>query len=186
MRVAILDGDTGNGALSLYVGKLVETLHASGHDVKTFALRDLDIGYCTGCWSCWWATPGECIRKDDAAVISAAVVGSDFTLFASPIIMGFVSTVLKKTHDRLVPLILPYVKLIRGGSRHWKRYPKLPKFGLLLERGDADDEDVTNTIEMETALARDFQARMVFARLTTQPVKELADEIIGLERVAAR
>ncbi len=186
MRVAILDGDTSKGALARYVNELADALRAGGHDVKLFALRDLDIGYCTGCWTCWWKTPGECVRKDDAAMISAAIVGSDFTLFASPIVMGFVSTVLKRAHDRLVPLIHPYIKLIRGESRHWKRYENLSKFGLVLERGDADDEDVTNTIEMEAAFARDLRTPMVFARLTTQPVKELANEIDGIERVAAR
>ena len=113
MRVAILDGDTGNSALSRYVGELAEVLRASGHDVKLFALRDLDIGYCTGCWSCWWATPGECARKDNVVAISEGVVGSDLTLFASPMVMGFVSAVLKKTQDKLVPLVHPYVKLIR-------------------------------------------------------------------------
>jgi multimeric flavodoxin WrbA len=186
MRVAILDGDTEAGPLSEYVGELARLLTSRGHDVKLFALRDLDIGYCTGCWSCWWATPGECAYRDDSAAVCAAVVNSDLTIFASPIVMGFVSAVLKKTQDKLVPLIHPYVTLIRGGSRHRKRYRRLPTLGLLLERGDADDEDVRNTVEMEAALARDFRARMAFARLTTRPVGEIADEIDGLQRVAAR
>jgi multimeric flavodoxin WrbA len=186
MRVAILDGDTETGPLSRYVGELAEALRARGHDVKVFALRDLDIGYCTGCWSCWWATPGECVRRDDSAAVCAGVANSDFALYASPMVMGFVSTVLKKMQDKLIPLIHPYITLIRGESRHWKRYRKLPTLALLLERGDADDEDIRNTIEMEAALARDTRVRMAFARMTTKPVEELADEIDGLQRVAAR
>ena len=100
--------------------------------------------------------------------------------------MGFVSAVLKKTQDKMIPLVHPYITLIRGESRHWKRYRRVPTLGLVLERGDADDEDVRNTIEMEAALARDFRARMAFARTTARPVEELADEIDRLQRVAAR
>ena len=100
--------------------------------------------------------------------------------------MGFVSAVLKKTQDKLIPLVHPYIKPVRGESRHRKRYGRLPTLGILLERGDSDDEDVANTIEMQSFMARDFGARMAFARLTTRPVRELADEIDGIERFAAR
>ncbi len=187
MRVVMLDGDTEAGPLSRYVKLLARVLSEKHHDVRLFTLRDLDIKYCKGCWSCWWATPGECVVKDDSAAVCAAVINSNFTLIASPIVMGFVSAVLKKMQDKLIPLLHPYVQLVRGESRHRKRYRRSPALGLLLEPGeDADDEDVAVTVEMESFFARDLRARMAFSRLTTRPAEELADEIDCLQRVAAR
>ncbi|MHC4201223.1 MAG: NAD(P)H-dependent oxidoreductase, partial [Planctomycetota bacterium] len=91
MRIAVLDGSQGAGKLARYLDRLAGLLRERGHDVKPFALRELDIKYCTGCWSCWWRTPGECAFEDDSERVRGAVVNSDFTLLASPMVMGFVS-----------------------------------------------------------------------------------------------
>lgn len=187
MRVAILDGSPQRGPLSRYLDELTELLRARDHDVKLLTLRDLAIRYCTGCWHCWWRTPGECASKDESAKVCAALVNSDFTLLASPLVMGFISALLKKTQDKLIPLLHPYITLVRGESRHWKRYERYPVLGLLLDReADTDDEDLRLTEQMQSALALDLRTHLAFARLASQPARELADEIDRVQRLAAR
>jgi len=33
-------------------------------NVFTLDLTQIEVKNCTGCWSCWWKTPGICINKD--------------------------------------------------------------------------------------------------------------------------
>ena len=101
--------------------------------------------------------------------------------------MGFISALLKKVQDKLIPIVHPYSELVRGKSRHRSRYDRYPVFGLLLDAGgDADDEDVSLTVEMESHMALNMRTYLAFARLATRSARELADEIDGTERLAAR
>ena len=103
----------------------------------------MKINYCTGCWHCWVKTPGQCSSKDQSLDVCRTVINSDFTLWASPIIMGFPSALLKKVTDKLIPLVHPYIVLDQGEAHHLARYDHYPQFGLLLEKnGDTDDEDI--------------------------------------------
>ena len=113
-------------------------------------------------------------------------MNSDFTLLASPMAMGFVSALLKKMQDKLVPIIHPYIKLVRGESRHRRRYDRYPVLGLLLEvEADTDREDLELTVSMQSQFALDMRSRLAVARLVTQPVEELVSEIDGAQRLAA-
>lgn len=33
-------------------------------NVSTLDLTQIVVNNCTGCWSCWWKTPGRCTQKD--------------------------------------------------------------------------------------------------------------------------
>ncbi len=108
-------------------------------------------------------TPGECVARDDSAQVCRAVINSDLTLFASPLRMGFVSALLKKTLDKLIPLLHPYIVEDQGEAHHRARYVAYPSFGLLLEQGaGADAGDVTLTTEILSRTALNYARR--FAR----------------------
>ena len=77
----------------------------------------MDVRYCVGCFGCWVKTPGECVSKDGSHDIRREVINSDLVLFASPLIMGFTSALLKKAHDKLIPLIHPYFELVQKLNR---------------------------------------------------------------------
>jgi len=80
-------------------------------------------------------TPGECLYQDNAAAVCRTVTGSDLADLVpavSPLIMGFLSALLKKTLDRLIPLLFPYLTLAGGGCRHVSCYRRYPRWGLLL------------------------------------------------------
>jgi len=109
MKVTILNGnpDHQNIAFDAYLDQLTKNLIADQHQVTRLNLRDMDIHYCIGCFGCWVKTPGECRSADESQVVCRAVISSDFTLWASPLHMGFPSASLKKVMDKSIPLIHP-------------------------------------------------------------------------------
>jgi multimeric flavodoxin WrbA len=179
-QICILYGNPQPNHLRLtgYVDKLAAGL-ARSHQVDLFRIDDMDIHYCTGCWSCWWKTPGECAFRDDAAQIFRSVMQSDLLIFASPVMAGFTSSSLKKITDRFVTLIHPYIQVVKGEYHHRKRYKKYPPFGLLLENeADTDAQDETIIRDMYDRLAINFHTRNLFLNWThQQTAEELVNEI---------
>ena len=180
MKVTILNGNPSpeNVVFDGYLRGLVDALEAGQHAVTLLPLRDMDIKYCTGCWGCWVKTPGECVAKDDSADVCRAVINADLVLHASPVIMGFYSALLKKATDKLIPLIHPYAAVDQGEAHHRARYRRYPLLGLLLERGDgADDEDIAIIHEIHSRTALNFKSTVALAKLTSDPIEEVAREI---------
>lgn len=180
MQITILNGNpyTENINFDNYLQELSQRLEASQHSVTLFELRDMAIKYCTGCFGCWVKTPGECVIKDDSATIRHEFINSDFVLFASPVIMGFISAVLKKTQDKLIPLLLPYFEMFQGEVHHQRRYDKYPRIGLLLEKDTStDEEDIEIISDIYRRTAINFKSSFCFSKLTCDPVEEVANEI---------
>lgn len=182
MKIIILNGNSeaSNVGFEQYINNYVKALSAKGNEVQVFTLRDMDIKFCSGCWSCWWTTPGRCVFKDDAEKIYRATVHSDILVFASPLVMGFVSTLTKKISDRLIPLIMPYIKIVKEEMRHTRRYKRLPAIGLLLEKGDSDNEDIEITADIYKRLSLNFRVPFRFCKLTDVPVQEVVNETLNI------
>jgi hypothetical protein len=180
MQIAILNGnpDPVGAAFDRYLEDLSETLHARRHTVDLLPLRDMQIHYCTGCWGCWVKTPGRCVAQDDSDQVCRAVLHADLALWASPVMMGFYSALLKKTTDKLIPLIHPYIVVDQGEAHHRARYDRYPLFGLLLDKGaDADQEDIDIISAVHARTALNLKSRLALTALTSHSVEEVADEI---------
>lgn len=180
MKILILDGQPSADAegYNRYILDLSEQLGQKGHEVKNLTLRDLDIRFCTGCWSCWWGTPGECVFKDESHTVCREYINSDFILFASPMIMGFPSALLKKTLDKLIPLLHPYIDIRQGESRHRRRYDVYPKDGLLLEKTNGtDDEDIEITENIFKRFSLNFVTELALTAQMSQSYQEVCDAI---------
>jgi multimeric flavodoxin WrbA len=142
MKVTILNGnpDPNNLTFDSYLVQLTQKLEESGSQVTRLTLRDLKLQYCSGCFGCWLKTPGECVANDDNPQMLRAIINADFMLWAAPMRMGFPSALLKKSMDKMVPLIHPYIVVDHGEAHHLARYNHYPRLGLLLEKemgGDA-------------------------------------------------
>jgi hypothetical protein len=180
MRILILDGapEPAAGGLDRYLGELEAELTRSGHAVTRLRLRDLDLHHCVGCFGCWMRTPGECAFDDDGPALDRAMVGADLCLYASPLLMGHVSALLRRANERCLPLILPYIRLVDGECRHVPRYPRRPRLGLLVEPGPGDDaEDVAAVERSYRMTARNFATTLAFTLTTGTPVTEVAHAI---------
>jgi hypothetical protein len=177
MNILILDGSPAGATdgLDRYLDDLVAALAPDGHEVARLRLRELDVHYCVGCFGCWMRTPGECAFADDGQTICRSLVRADLAIFASPILMGHVSALLRRANERCLPLIHPYIRLVDGESRHRPRYARVPRLGLLLAPGpDADDDDVAIIEWAYQMTARNFATRLAFTRTTGTPAEEVA------------
>ncbi len=180
MKICILNGNPGSirNGLDRYLKELGAALETEKHSVVQFSLKDLTIKYCNGCFGCWVQTPGECVVKDDSALVCRELVRSDLALFASPVIMGFPSALLKKTGDKLIPLIHPYFAIDRGEVHHRARYDHYPQLGLILQRNaDTDDEDMDIITRIYERTALNLKSRLAFARSTDTSIGEVVNEI---------
>lgn len=91
----------------------------------TYSLKDNNVKDCTGCWTCWWKTPGKCIYNDLNEFYNQ-YINADKAVFLSKVKKGFVSGNIKTLFDRMIPLFLPYVTYKTGESMHVPRYEKYP------------------------------------------------------------
>jgi len=183
MKVIILNGnpDASNTMFDNYLNNLSDALSSGSNEIIIFTLRDMDLKYCRGCWGCWVKTPGECVVKDDTREIRRQYIHSDLALFSSPIVMGFTSALLKRAHDKLIPLIHPYFELVDGEVHHLPRYDKYPLMGLLLEKGkDVDEEDTKIIPDIYRRDAINFKSSFCFTKFTSDSIEEVVNEINGL------
>lgn len=97
MNILILQGDPQtHSPLQAYLQAFERSLCAKHHTVKILPLASMDFKGCTGCWGCFLKTPGECVKRDDSRVMCRAVMHSDLVILASPMFMGFTSSILKR------------------------------------------------------------------------------------------
>jgi multimeric flavodoxin WrbA len=180
MKIVIIDGnaDTGNSSYEEYLRRLGVLLGERGDDVTVFTLRDMRIGYCIGCYTCWVKTPGLCVFRDDMPGVLKEYVKSDFVLFASPVVMGFVTCLLKAANERLLPLSHPYLTAVRDRFQHPPRYEKNPSVGLLLWDGGSGDREAVGIID--DIYRSNIVRRHRFTRVMDNNVREVADEINAL------
>ena len=180
MKITILNGNPNadNGQFDNHLRELSDRIEQDKHTVTTMQLRDMDIRYCVGCFGCWVKTPGECVTRDDSHDICCEYINSDLVIFASPIIMGFTSALLKKVYDKLISLVLPYFELVQNEVHHVARYDKYPLMGLLLEKDhDTDEEDIKIISDIYKRSAINLKSSFCFTGFIDDPVEKTANEI---------
>ena len=185
-KVTVLNGIPGDG----YPGFEEGLAHIVGEQnaslrYESFTLREMSIRYCCGCWACWVKTPGECAQKDDMPTLLKSIIGSDLTVFVSPVTMGFVSAYTKQAMDKLVPLIHPYIGIVEGEHHHHARYEHYPRFGLILidpEAKTIGELGIVTDIFRRTAL--NIKTKLAFAGLSDGSAEVLRDETGRVEWIS--
>jgi len=179
MRITILNGATADApTFGAYVHEYARRLEDEGNQVTTLELRDMDLQGCSGCFGCWVKTPGECVKRDDSAIVCRNAIASDLVVFASPLVMGFTNVLTKRAADQMIPLLHPGLIIEGGEMHHQARYERYPDLALLLDVGpDSDAEDVEITTAIWTRTARNMKSRLAFAAVADRPAKEVADEL---------
>ncbi len=178
MRITILNGAPQPGELDGYLVKLTDSLGVAGHTTQTLTLREMDIAGCLGCFDCWVKTPGRCINPDDSEIVCREYIQSEMLIFATPVIMGFISSTLKNALDRTIPLIMPYMRVVKGETHHVMRYDKRIHTGVLLERDlDCDEEDLDIVHSIFERNTYNFESSLSFFETTETPVGEVANAI---------
>ncbi|MGF7138418.1 hypothetical protein [Roseimarinus sediminis] len=102
---------------------------------------------------------------------------ADLVLHYSPLIMGFVSSLLKTVNDRSIPLVHPYGELVQGECHHMARYDAYPLLGLIVDPDDADEEDLRITRILYERMALNLKTRLSLFSNTLRSMNELISEI---------
>jgi multimeric flavodoxin WrbA len=176
MKITILNGSPSaeNKDFDLYLEKLSSSLKIKENNVFIFKLRDMKLNNCIGCYSCWLKTPGICIHKDDLPKVLKEYLASDLVVFASPVLMGFVSALLKRFQERLLPMSHPFLQLLNDRIQHVSRYENYPATALLLEKPDDFDNDSFQIIDKVFKSAK--TKKFLFTKFTDKKPEEVADE----------
>ncbi len=178
MKITILNGAPHPGGFDEYLDELSNSFGAAGHTVRVLTLREMDIAGCLGCFGCWVKTPGRCINPDDSEIVCREYIHSDMQIFASPVIMGFISSTLKNALDRTIPLIMPYMRVVKGETHHVMRYDKRIHTEVLLERDpDCDEEDLDIIKTIFERNTYNFESSLSFFETTETSAGEVAHAI---------
>ncbi len=179
MKILILNGnpDQENEDFDHYLTGLSKTLQRDRNEVEIVMLRDKRIISCSGCWNCWVKTPGRCSVSDDTDSIRMKYIQSEMVIFASPLIMGFISAIMKKTMDKLIPLLHPYITLVNNECHHKSRYEKYPLIGLIYQDIEKDDEYLQITESIFRRFALNFKTDLAFNFSIKKQVLEVINEI---------
>lgn len=179
MKVLIFNGSpkTEYKEFDLCLIDLQHALENKKHAVKLIMLRSIQLHDCVGCYTCWLRTPGICCFNDGIDEIIREYLESDIVIYASPIIMGFISAQLKRINDRMLPVVHPFLKLNEDRMAHMLRYSRYPKRVLLLDKPENSDKESLRFIEM--VYRRNSQRGVPKILNTKQDVEEICNEIIN-------
>jgi multimeric flavodoxin WrbA len=151
MKALILNGEELNGLSLNHISENIkEELIAGEFEVEEILLKEKEIADCLGCFDCWVKTPGICIIDDFGREAAAELINSDLTVFLTPVVFGSYSYQLKKALDRMIPLISPYFKKVKGEIHHKKRYSKYPSIlavGILKEENEVQSQIFKELVE---------------------------------------
>ena len=114
------------------------------------------------------------------ADIYPKMVRADLVLWASPLVVGTVSALLKKVQDRFVPILHPYIELVDGECHHRHRYQHNADVGVIVEPTAEDtDADLAITLELFQRFSRNTRTRFRLFATTTTPIEEAAREALA-------
>lgn len=184
MKITILNGSPAKDALETYTDKLIPILEKDGHAVIHLKLREMNIRNCTGCFKCWVKTPGHCVLKDDSDLLDKTVINSDFVLWASPLVMGFPSELLKRALDKHLPLLLPNMEIAEGEMHHVARYPHYPRIGMLVEKESTTEEDIRILTDIFARTALNSKSRLEFFATSQETPEQIADQMLHPQKGA--
>lgn len=123
MNVVAINGSPkmGMGNTALILVPFLEGIEEAGAKVELVYTRQLKINPCLGEFHCWFKTPGECIQKDEMALLLPKLNASDIWVFAVPVYCDGVPGPVKNLMDRMLPMVQPYFELPEDHCRHPRR-----------------------------------------------------------------
>jgi multimeric flavodoxin WrbA/putative sterol carrier protein len=89
---------------------------SQGAETETIYLKEKDIHSCIGCYTCWTKTPGVCVFKDDMPELLEKYRNCDIIVYATPLYIFNVTSLLKAFQERLLPLLDPH--LVKKGETY--------------------------------------------------------------------
>ena len=114
MKIVAINGslDGNQGATYWMVESFLQGAREEGAErAEQIVLKGKTIHGCQGCFSCWFRTPGRCVRPDDLEdLVYPQTAGSDLVIYASSLSQHNISSLLLRCMERQVGGALPAIK----------------------------------------------------------------------------
>ncbi len=99
MKILVLAGSPHkSGASNMLAHEFICGARDKGHNVAVLDVAHMKLGYCSGCDEC--KKNGECVQKDDSAVVREEMLSADAVVFVTPVYYFGMSAQLKTAIDR--------------------------------------------------------------------------------------
>lgn len=134
-KVLILNGSPkgSKGNTAKLVDTFIEGLnYKKEYNIKNVELKNKEINNCTGCFSCWQQTPGDCVFNDDMDYLLDKYIESDLIIWATPLYNFGMTSLMKKFIERTLPLNKPEIIKKNGTYTHPLRYENKNKENILI------------------------------------------------------
>ncbi|MCP4295076.1 MAG: hypothetical protein GY786_05675 [Proteobacteria bacterium] len=172
------------------VNNFISGAESVGANVEYIKLSKQKIHTCSGCYTCWTKTPGECTYDDDMTDLRKKYREADLVVFASPLYIFSVSGIMKSFMDRLLPIVKPYMLLDKAGFiKHPDRFPEKGEQGFLVFSA-AGFPDVDHNFDGLQGMFRMWDSHsenthlmgeffLTAAEMIAQPVYKVRREIVA-------
>ncbi len=186
MKIVVINGSSRGRAsnTNVMVSALLRGAQRAGAETVNILLAENQISHCTGCHSCWTATPGQCVRDDDMLSVLAAMAGASVVVLASPVYFENISGMLKTFMDRLTVIGSPHTRSTTPGGGGGASLDDSPiKLVMVANCGYADPSEFEVISHWFKRISRKLHmgiAGEIYAtqgKLLTAPTEELRPQV---------
>lgn len=130
---------------------------------------DGSIHPCTGCFGCWFKTPGRCIVPDRYQKMGENIAkATDWILITKNTFGGF-SSFTKNVMDRSISYVSPFFTVRDGEMHHALRYDRMVGFSAIFYGEDMTQAEKDTAYKLVYANARNLNGDVKSVKFVSTP-----------------
>ena len=136
-----------------------------------------EIKSCTGCFGCWFKTPGVCVLNDGFSSLPADISKCTELIIVSRCFCGSVSPFVKNVLDRAIAYVSPDFEIKDGRMKHKRRYDNSPVLTAFFYGENITDNEQETAKKIMRANMNNFSATVADIRFYGS-LQEMAGETL--------